>query len=82
MKHLAGKRYCPGPVLEIVFDNVLELQKDPPPQVAFTLYEALYYLAWNPNVPDSVLVRMLENSNAQARTAAAASLATRQKNLH
>lgn len=82
MEHLASRSYCPGPVLEIVFNNVLELQKDPPPQLLLNPYEVLYNLAWNPNIPVSVLVRMLDNPDPQVRAAAAASLATRKKNQH
>lgn len=31
MEHLAARRYCPGPVLEIVFNNVIDLQKNSKP---------------------------------------------------
>jgi hypothetical protein len=72
MKHLSEKRYCPPEVLETLFDNVVELQKDPSLPNQGNLYEVLYNLAWNPNVPIPVLVRMLDDNASSVRRAAAA----------
>ena len=72
MEHLAQKRDCPAQVLEIVYDNVVELQKDRHPQQSVNPSQVLCYLAWNPNVPVSVLVAMLDNPYTQVREAAAA----------
>lgn len=72
LSHLSDKRYCPPEVLEIVFDDVVDLQKDPHLPDPGNLYEVLYNLAWNPNVPVPVLVRMLDDDAPNVRRAAAA----------
>jgi len=72
MKHLSEMRECPSQALEIVYDNVVELQKDPQIPDAGNLSEVLYNVAWHPNVPVSVLVRMLDNPDWRAQRAAAA----------
>jgi len=72
MDHLSKSRYCPPEVLEIIFDNLVALEKGPRLPNPGDLYEVLYYLAWNPNVPLSVLVQMLDNNDANVRRAAAA----------
>ena len=72
MEHLAQKGDCPEQVLEIVYNNVIELQRDSKPLQSVTPYQVLYDLAWNPNVPVLVLVAMLDNPYPKAREAAAA----------
>jgi hypothetical protein len=72
MEHLAQSRYCPGPVLEIVFDNIVEVQKASPPSLPVNPSEVLYYLAWNPRLPVAVLIQMLDNPDSSVRAAAAA----------
>ena len=69
MEHLSYMHDCPGPVLEIVFNNIIDLQKDPH---ILSLYPVLYNLAWNPNLPVPILVRMLDNPYPQVREASAA----------
>ncbi len=72
MRHLSDRRYCPPEVLEIVFDNVVEMERDPSLPNPGNLYQVLYNLAWNPNVPIPVLVRMLDDNASDVRRAAAA----------
>jgi hypothetical protein len=72
MLHLAQSRYCPGPVLEIVYNNVVEVQKAESPSRAVNPTEVLYYLAWNPRLPVAVLIQMLDNPDSNTRAAAAA----------
>jgi len=75
MQHLAGMRSCPPEALEVLFENAVRLQEHPELRQRFdasTVYEVLYYIAWNPNTPIPVLVEMLDNEDSGARRAAAA----------
>jgi hypothetical protein len=72
MKHLSERRYCPPEVLDTIFENAVELQKGPAFPNKGDLSMVFYNLAWNPNVPVSVLIKMLDNADAGARRAAAA----------
>lgn len=72
MEHLSEMRSCPGQVLEIVFDNAIDLQKAPRSPMAGSPYSVLHNLAWNPNLPVPILVRMLDNPDRKVRAAAAA----------
>lgn len=72
MEHMSEMRSCPGEVLEILFDNAIDLQKAPRPPLAGSPYRVLYNLAWNPNLPVPILVRMLDNPDRKVRAAAAA----------
>ncbi len=72
MKHLSERRYCPPEVLDIIFENAVDLQKDSRFPNKGELSEVFYNLAWNPNVPVAVLIKMLGNEYAGARRAAAA----------
>lgn len=72
MKHLSEKRYCPPEVLDTIFENAVDLQKASSFPSKGDLSMVFYNLAWNPNVPVSVLTKMLDNDYAGARRAAAA----------
>ena len=72
MDHLSRSRYCPPEVLEILFDNIVDLQKGTRLPDPGSLYGVLYNLAWLPNVPVSVLVRILDEDASNARRAAVA----------
>jgi hypothetical protein len=72
MKHLSERRYCPPEVLDTIFENAVDLQKGPRFPNQGELSEVFYNLAWNPNVPVPVLVKMLDNEYAGPRRAAAA----------
>lgn len=72
MKHLSEKRYCPPEVLETIFENAVDLQKGPRFPNKGELSQVFYNLAWNPNLPVPVLIKMLDNEDAGARRAAAA----------
>jgi len=72
MKHLSERRYCPPEVLDTIFENAVELQKGPSFPNEGDLSMVFYNLAWNPNVPVSVLIKMLDNEDAGARRASAA----------
>lgn len=72
MEHLVDKKTCPPEVLETIYQNAVNLQRDPAHQHGGNIFVVLVKIAWHPNVSAPVLTKMLENDDSRARMAAAA----------
>jgi hypothetical protein len=73
MRYFADKYSCPPGVLESVFNNALSLQSHPPSSDTGEVWHILHSLAFNPNTPVPVLIKLLQNDSSGVRMAAAVS---------
>jgi hypothetical protein len=71
MEHLAGKNPCPPEVLETIYENAVNLQRDRAHPHGGNIFVVLVKIAWHPNDSVPVLTKMLENDDSGARRAAA-----------